>query len=61
MKKESEIVEVSFEIVDEMDMHSFAGKEELSKVSRKISEFLMDIKRVGWTFKGVLEQHNERK
>ena len=41
-----------------MDMHSFAGKEELSKVSRKISEFLMDIKRVGWTFKGVLEQHN---
>ena len=21
----------------------------------------MDIKRVGWTFKGVLEQHNERK
>lgn len=44
-----------------MDTSLFAGKEELSKLSKRISDFLVEIKKVGWTFKGVLEQHNSRK
>ena len=47
--------------MDEEQVTPYAGKEQLAKTSRRISEFLMDIKRVGWTFKGVLEQHNARK
>lgn len=42
-------------------MSMYVGKEQLAKISRRISEFLMDIKRVGFTFKQVLEQHNNRK
>lgn len=52
---------MAFDIVDEDQIATFVGKEELAKTSKRISESLMDIKRVGWTFKGVLEQHNKRK
>lgn len=53
--------DINFEIVDEEHLTPYVGKEQLAKTSRRISEFLMNIKRVGWTFKGVLEQHNSRK
>lgn len=61
MKKSPNSADISFDIMDEDDLGSYAGKEQLAKTSRRISEFLMDIKRVGWTFKGVLEHHNARR
>lgn len=59
-KKTPNIADISFDIIDEENLPTYAGKEELAKTSRRISEFLMDIKRVGWTFRHVLEQHNSR-
>ena len=53
-KSSPNTAEITFDIVDEENLPIYAGKEELSRISRRISEFLMDIKRVGWTFKHIL-------
>lgn len=38
-----------------------AGKEDINKLSKRISEFLIDIRKTGWEFKQVLDQHNRMK
>ncbi len=38
-----------------------AGKEDVNKLSKRISEFLIDIRKTGWEFKQVLDQHSRMK
>lgn len=38
-----------------------AGKEDINKLSKRISEFLIEIRKTGWDFKQVLDQHNKMK
>ena len=33
-----------------------AGKEDINRLSKKISEFLIDIRKTGWEFKQVLDE-----
>lgn len=60
-KKSARDATVQFDIVDEEEKMVTAGKEDINKLSKKISEFLIDIRKTGWEFKQVLEQHNRMK
>jgi hypothetical protein len=53
--------EIQFDVTSEDERHSTAGKEDINKLSRKISQFLIEIKKTGWEFKQVLEQQNKIK
>lgn len=62
LKNTTEQTEIHFEVEKheegEAEMH--AGKEEINKLSRRISSFLVDIKKLSWEYKEVLTQHNQR-
>ena len=60
-KKSARDATVHFDIVDEEEKMITAGKEDINRLSKKISEFLIDIRKTGWEFKQVLEQHNRMK
>ena len=39
---------------------TFAGKEDLGRLTRRIGEFLVEIKKASWEYKQILGQHNKR-
>ena len=55
------MAEVMFDVQAMEDRLLTAGKEDVNKLSRRISEFLVDIKKTGWEFKLLLQQHNNIK
>jgi hypothetical protein len=39
---------------------AYAGKEDLGRLTRRIGDFLVEIKRASWEYKQILSQHNKR-
>ena len=38
---------------------SYAGKEDLGRITRRVSDFLVEIKKSSWEYKQLLAQHNK--
>lgn len=53
-------MEVHFDVVREDEQMQHAGREDLGKMTRRIGEFLVEIKKTGLEYKEVLTQHNSR-
>ena len=50
---------MSFEILREEEQLSYAGKEDLGRITRRVSDFLVEIKKSNWAYKQLLAQHNK--
>jgi hypothetical protein len=44
-------LEIYFDVTEEQEDNYHAGKEEINKLSQRINEFLVDIKKIGWEYK----------
>lgn len=50
-------MEVSLDIMESIEDMDLAGKEDINKVARRISGFLIDIRKTGFELKQVLNNH----
>ena len=57
-KSDPKNLEVSFEILRETEELAYAGREDLGRLTRRVGEFLVEVKKSSWEYKQVLAQHN---
>ena len=50
-------LEVHFDVMDEMDPDEFVGREDINKLIKRISLSLMDVRKIGWEMKEVIQKH----
>jgi hypothetical protein len=53
-------LEVHFEVTHEAQQMAHAGREDIGRLTRRVGEFLVEIKKTSIEYKEVLAQHNAR-
>jgi hypothetical protein len=53
-------LDVHFEITHEEQQLAHAGREDIGKLTRRVGEFLVEIKKTSLEYREVLAQHNAR-
>jgi hypothetical protein len=61
LKQNPQPTRVTFEIINEDDTSEAVGKEQLARLSRQMTEIMVDVRQAGTKFGRIVSQHNERK